>query len=136
MSGIKPGAVIYAKDVAVLVRFYEGVVPMEVKGQDRGAVYLETDMVQLVIHPVPAAVARRIEITSPPRVREESAVKLVFVVDSLARVRAAAPALGGALRPASAAFVTRGFRACDGHDPEGNVVQFREPADPSSVVDI
>jgi predicted enzyme related to lactoylglutathione lyase len=128
METIRPGAVIFAKDVAALARFYETVIPMAVKGEEHGAVVLETDMLQLVIHPLPDAVAREIMIGSPPALREETAVKLVFAVDSLARVRMAATALGGGLRPVSAAFVTRGFRACDGHDPEGNVIQLREPA--------
>ena len=47
---------------------------------------------------------------------------------SLAEARARAPALGGRLAPAGKEWAARGFRACDGVDPEGNVVQFREPA--------
>ncbi len=33
------------------------------------------------------------------------------------------------MNPASSAFVWAGFRACDGNDPEGNQVQFREAAE-------
>lgn len=125
---IKPGAVIFARNVDMLARFYAAVVPMAATGEDHGAILLETEAVQLVIHPIPKAIAARIDIASPPVLREDSAMKLVFAVDSLDRVRREAPALGGGLKPASAAFATRGFRACDGHDPEGNIIQFREPA--------
>jgi hypothetical protein len=55
-------------------------------------------------------------------------VKLVFAVPSIAQARAWAPALGGELNPPEKMFEARGFRACDGHDPEGNVIQFREDA--------
>ena len=42
---------------------------------------------------------------------------------------ALAPTLGGAIKPPEAEWEARGFRAVDGHDPEGNVVQFRERTD-------
>jgi len=122
---IKPGAVIFAKHVVRLVRFYETLVPMAIIGTDHGAVFLETDALQLVIHPIPKAIAAQIEIAEPPEPRADSAVKLVFAVDSLARVREQAAELGGGMNDTSTEFVARGFRACDGHDPEGNIVQFR-----------
>jgi hypothetical protein len=52
-------------------------------------------------------------------------VKLVFVVSSLAAVREVAPALGGQLNPAEREWEFQTYMVCDGHDPEGNVVQFR-----------
>jgi hypothetical protein len=54
----------------------------------------------------------------------------VFPVGSLADARRKAPALGGELDPTHQEFTLRGFRAGDGHDPPGNVVQFRESATP------
>ena len=128
MATVKSGAVIFAKDIAAVARFYERAVPMTVLAEDDGAVRLESETVQLVIHSLPKAVAKRIEISVPPKVREQSAIKPVFAVDSLERVRGIAASLGGGLNPASSAFVWAGFRACDGHDPEGNQVQFREAA--------
>lgn len=129
MSIVKSGAVIFAKDVGALARFYEGVVPMTVLAREDGAVRLENEAIQLVIHALPKAVAKQIEISVPPRLRDQSAIKPVFAVDSLDRARDAAAQLGGGMNPASSAFVWAGFRACDGHDPEGNQVQFREAAD-------
>lgn len=130
MSGIvKSGAVIFAKDVAAVARFYAATVPMSILAEEDSAVRLENETVQLVIHAIPKAIARQIEITVPPKVREQSAIKPVFAVDSLERVRGLVSALGGGMNPASSAFVWAGFRACDGHDPEGNQIQFREAAE-------
>ncbi len=123
---VKSGAVIFARNIKAVARFYENVVPMPVVAIEDGAIRLENETLQLVIHAVPKAVAKQIEITAPPRMRAQSAVKLVFAVDSLERVRGVIADLGGGMKPATSAFVWSGFRACDGHDPEGNVVQFRE----------
>lgn len=80
------------------------------------------------MHPLPPEIAESIEIADPPKRRTDLPTKLIFPVASLAEARAKAPALGGALNPPGKEFAARGFRACDGHDPEGNVVQFRETA--------
>jgi len=125
-AAVKSGAVIFAKDVGAVARFYESAVPMTVLAEEDGAVRLENESLQLVIHALPKAVAKQIEISVPPRLREQSAIKPVFAVDSLDRVRGLVSALGGGMNPASSAFVWAGFRACDGHDPEGNQIQFRE----------
>ena len=125
---VKSGAVIFAKDIERVARFYEGVIPMEIMARKDGVIRLENDMVQLVIHSLSPDVARQIEIATPPVQRMQAAVKLVFAIDSLKRVRGVAGELGGGIKPASAAFKWAGFRACDGHDPEGNVIQFREAA--------
>jgi hypothetical protein len=125
---VKSGAVIFAKNVGAVARFYEHVVPMTVLAVEDGAVRLENETVQLVIHALPKAVEKRIDIGVPPVVRRESAIKPVFAVDSLARVSALVAQYGGGMEPARSAFVWAGFRAWDGHDPEGNQVQFREAA--------
>ncbi len=101
---------------------------MTIFAEEDGAVRLETGTIQLVIHALPPSVTAGIEIAVPPRVRHDTWIKPVFAVDSLARVRGAVAALGGGMEPESSAFVWAGFRACDGHDPEGNVIQFREAA--------
>ena len=129
MAGtIKSGAVIFAKDTARVARFYATLVPMTVLADEEDAVRLENDAIQLVIHPLPPAYAKRVQIANPPEPRMDVPVKLVFAVESIAQIRAQTAALGGTLKPVSAEFVWAGFRACDGTDPEGNVIQFREPA--------
>lgn len=122
----KPGAVLFAKDIARVAKFYAEVIPMAVSLEGPDLIVLESAQSQLVVHPIPEKIARSIEIADPPALRTDVALKLIFPVDSLAAARAAAPALGGALNPPAKEFTARGFRACDGHDPEGNVVQLRE----------
>lgn len=60
--------------------------------------------------------------------RENAAIKPVFFVPSIAAVRAGADAFGGILNPSDNEWSFQGFKVCDGLDPEGNVIQFREPA--------
>ena len=43
-------------------------------------------------------------------------------------MRGQALALGGQLFAPKREWEARGFRACDGIDPEGNVIQLRQPA--------
>jgi predicted enzyme related to lactoylglutathione lyase len=130
---LKPGAVIFAKDIAVVARFYQELLGMTVAHQDAGITVLESAQMQLVVHGIPKRIADSFEITTPPELREDVPVKLVLPVDSLAAARKAAPALGGKLGPKSKEFTARGFVACDGFDPEGNVVQFRESAPPAAA---
>ena len=81
---------------------------------------------QLVIVRIPPAIADAIDIARPPMVREDTPIKLVFAVDDIARARARASDLGGAVNPAERAWQFDGATVCDGHDPEGNVFQLRQ----------
>ena len=109
-----------------MAQFYVGVAGFVVAHSEPELMVLESPAQQLILHGIPKHIARTIVVTSPPTRREETAVKLVFPVESIAKARSEAPALGGELNPSKKEFEARGFRACDGHDPEGNVIQFRE----------
>ncbi len=131
MSRPKSGAVIFARDLPKVARFYEVLLSMRPIERQPGHIVLESDDVQLVVHSMPAAArsaAGAASASTPPPRRTDVPVKLFFAVDSLAATREAAVVLGGGLSPAQREWEARGFRACDGHDPEGNVVQFRESA--------
>lgn len=128
MSAPKAGAVVFAKNIARVAKFYEEIVPLTVRHAAVDHVVLESGDFQLVVHGVPAHIANTIEISDPPVLRSETPIKLVFSIPSMADARAKAHALGGALSPEGSEWRTSTFRACDGHDPEGNVVQFREHA--------
>jgi predicted enzyme related to lactoylglutathione lyase len=124
----KPGAVLFAKDVSRVAKFYERLVPMTAVHAEAELIVLESASFQLIVHGIPTRIAKSIPISVPPKLRSGVAVKLVFPVKSLAAARTRAKALGGELNPKRKEFEARGFVACDGHDPEGNVVQFRENA--------
>lgn len=122
----QPCAVLFVSNVQRLARFYRELAAMTVVHEDEDHVVLEIAGLQLVIHalrgePEPQAGAA-------PRVREDSYWKLCLPVASIATGRTLAAALGGHIAPVSREWEARGFRACDGHDPEGNVIQLREVA--------
>jgi predicted enzyme related to lactoylglutathione lyase len=127
------GAIVYAKDIARLARFYAAVADLEIVHEVEDHVVLESETYELVIVAIPAATAVRIAIYTPPARRENTAFKLSFAVDSLADARTAAQAAGGELNPPGKEWDFQGLRVCDGCDPEGNMIQLREapelPAD-------
>jgi predicted enzyme related to lactoylglutathione lyase len=132
------GAIVYAKDIHRVARFYAAVADLEVMHEAEDHIVLESETVELVIVAIPAATAARIVITTPPQRRENTAFKLVFAVPSLEQARATAQASGGELNPAAREWSFQGLRVCDGCDPEGNMIQLRElPADagPGDVED-
>ena len=74
----------------------------------------------------PDAIATTIHIAVPPRRRAEAAIKLAFEVPSIDDLRARVAALGGHVDSTTTEWEFRGFRRCDGLDPEGNVIQLLE----------
>ena len=123
------GAIVYAKDVARVSRFYAQVAGLEIVHEVDDHVVLEDEAVELVIVRIPPAIAERIVIATPPARRENTAVKLVFWVADLAQARAGALEAGGVLDPVAKEWTFQGTLACDGHDPEGNVIQLRQLAE-------
>jgi predicted enzyme related to lactoylglutathione lyase len=124
----RPAAVLFVSDVAKVARFYREAGAMaRVSGDDDHEV-LESGGFELVVHrlrgepPVMADAAGRVP------VREDSYHKLCLPVASIAQARRAAASCGGHVKDPRHEWSARGFRACDGHDPEGNVVQLREAA--------
>jgi len=125
MTSAKNGAVLFALNLDRMTAFYRDTMALAVTHTEDGVVVLESDGMQLVLHAIPPAIAATIVIADPPVALEEASVKLCFFVASLADARAAAAASGGRFQPASNEWEWRGFRACDGVDPEGNVVQIK-----------
>lgn len=116
-----PAAVVFVADVSRMARFYRDLFSMRVLHDDADHAVLENDGLQLTIH------ALRDE-PEGNATRFDTYVKLCFPVDRIADARARAPSLGGELWPPEKEWTApeRGFRACDGRDPEGNVFQVRE----------
>lgn len=122
----KPSAVIFAKDIATLAHFYAEVVGMNEAYRDKDHIVLDAEVFQLVIHGIPKKVAEQVQISVPPQVRENTPIKICLPVDSIEQARLRAAALGGQVGAKGKEWEARGFRACDGFDPEGNVFQVRE----------
>lgn len=119
-------AVVYAKDLVRVSAFYATVAGLAVAERDDDFVVLESPGCQLVVVAIPPHIAADIRLASPPVRREDAAVKLAFVVPSIDAARPAVAGLGGELDPPEREWRFRGCRVCDGHDPEGNVIQLRE----------
>jgi predicted enzyme related to lactoylglutathione lyase len=122
------GAVLYAKSVERVSRFYVETCCLKATHSEDDHVVLESSAFQLVILAIPAAIAASISIATPPIRRENTPIKLVFPVENIDAIRKIIGSLGGELNPPEREWQYQGRRVCDGHDPEGNVVQFREQA--------
>ena len=130
------GAVVYAKDIHRLARFYAAVADLEVMHEVADHIVLESESLELVIVAIPEAIASRIVIRTPPEKREATAFKLVFAVSSITEAREAAKANEGEIYPPAKEWSFQGLRTCDGVDPEGNVIQLRELPQDAGLGDV
>lgn len=124
----KPSAVLFVADVPKMTQFYQALASMELLNEDGQHAVLEVEGFQLVIHALRGARKTAPAPGGRVRVRRDSYVKVCLPVESIAAARATASKLGGSVQPPAKEWEARGFRACDGHDPEGNVLQVRENA--------
>ncbi len=120
------GLVVFAKRVKKLSAFYTRTLGLELIEADRSHQLLRGNGYEVVVHAIPAKYAREIQITKPPVLREDSAMKPSFVVPDLQALRLAVVATGGWLKPEELAWTIRGHKVLDGCDPEGNVLQFKQ----------
>jgi predicted enzyme related to lactoylglutathione lyase len=121
----KPSVVIFVADVRRVSTFYRELASMTVLVEADDHTVMEVEGLQLVVHGLsgePRVSQRPDEV----RVREDAYVKVCLPVSSIATARRLAAANGGAIKSPQHEWEARGFRACDGHDPEGNVIQVRE----------
>jgi len=124
----KPSVLVFVADVRQVSTFYGELASMSVLLEADDHAVMEVEGLQLVIHGLRAETQVRQSATGQVPVRQDSYVKLCLPVSSIAAARSLAAANGGAVKPSQHEWEARGFRACDGHDPEGNVIQVREPA--------
>jgi predicted enzyme related to lactoylglutathione lyase len=123
---MKPAAVVYAKDRERLSDFYVRALGFTTVGDVDTATMLESALMSLTIVQIPPMYADDIVITVPPTRREETPIKLVFEVTSIADARRDLPAHGGEVDPLSGEWDNPdGSRVCNGIDPEGNVILLR-----------
>ena len=112
-------AILFVKDFEHMLEFYRkcfGLTP--VAGQESpGWAELDAGGVRVALHAIPSEIARRIALETPARPREETPIKLVFVVPDVGAERARLVSLGVRMSE------VRDWGGCDGVDPEGNVFQ-------------
>lgn len=122
----RSGAVLFAKDLARVQAFYRAVLDLAVEHADDDHVVLGSSTFELVVHKLPDRIAASIIIENPPLRRTDTPIKLVLPVASIATARASALQHGGQVFPSEREWEFRGAVVCDGVDPEGNAVQFRQ----------
>lgn len=117
-----PAAVVFVADVARVAAFYREVFGLADVEGDAGYAVLEGSGFQLTVHGLPG------EPMPLGGVREDTYVKICLPVTRIDEARARALRAGGEIWPSDREWIAqaRGFRACDGRDPEGNVFQVRE----------
>jgi hypothetical protein len=106
--------------------FYQKVFLLQVEHSAPEHVIRVSAAAELVLVQVPASIASTIHITEPPVRRTQTPLKLVREAESITAARDTALNLGGGIDPVAREWIFQGRRVCDGHDPEGNVVQFRQ----------
>lgn len=124
---ITAGAVIYATDLDRLAEFYAGALQFQIVMRDSQHVVLTANSFELVLLKRESA-ANPVESDStiPRPRRSEAAVKPVFVIDSIASARVAAPPLGGIVNAVAHEWRFGPYQVCDALDPDGNVLQLRQ----------
>lgn len=122
----RAGALIYAKDLEQLSRFYQTLLSMTLLSADAEHHVIESADMQLIIHAIPPHIAAKFTIATPPVPREEQAIKLFFTAPSLSAAARVATSLGGSLFGQE--YAGPGFKVRNGYDCEGNIFQVRENA--------
>ena len=123
MTSYDAAAVLFTVNMRLLATFYERVAQMNVLRTEDDHIGLETGSFRLTIHQIPERYAKGITITTPPAVRESSALKLALPIDDIAKAREAAAQLGGMVYAQDREWTYEGSTVCDGYDPDGNVFQ-------------
>lgn len=124
----RTGAVLFATNPDRVATFYSAVLGLAEASRDDDHILLESSGFQLVVHRIPGMSAAAGEGIAPPTRRGTAAFKPVFFVPSISGLRELAKAHGGLMEPADREWSFNSATVCDGLDPEGNVVQFREAA--------
>ena len=123
-----PAVVVFVADVERVSAFYREVASMQVLVQDDSHCVLAIEGFQVTVHALRGEPAVKTLAHGEVPVRQDSYLKLCLPVPSIASARIVAERYGGAIKASDFEWGARGFRACDGYDPEGNVIQVRESA--------
>ena len=123
-----PSVVLFVANVDRVASFYKAVASMQLVSGDGDHSVLEIDGFQLVVHQLNGEPEPGHDTQGRVQIREDSYSKICLPVQSINSARSQAASFGGSIKPVQYEWQARGFRACDGHDPEGNVIQVREGA--------
>lgn len=123
-----PSVVLFVENVRRMAQFYAELAQMVVVHDEPDHAVLAVDGMELVVHALPVTSQGTPTALGTLRVRKDAYWKFCLPVESISSARVIAMGLGGMIGPIADEWEARGFRACDGSDPEGNVLQVRESA--------
>lgn len=124
---LQQGCVVFAKNKKRVSAFYQQTLGLVTEESAASHDLLRGNGYEVVVHTIPRKYAVGITIAKPVVPRQETPIKPTFVVGDLEAVRVAATRTGGYLKPIEGAWRFRGCVVLDGWDPEGNVIQFKQP---------
>ena len=114
-------AVLFARDAKQLTAFYATALELPIDHSDAVHAVLDAGGFKLIVHQIPSPIASSISITDPPQRREETAIRLNFIVDDVEKIRELAARHRGAIDAAAPAWASSSATIRLGYDPEGNV---------------
>jgi len=114
-------AVLFAKHARRVAQFYVAVFAGTLRAEDAHHASLDVGGFSLVVHAIPAHLAKDVEIRNPPLRREMAAIRLDYSVGDLAKARSTATELGGQIDDEPPGWAGEERRFFLGFDPEGNV---------------
>jgi hypothetical protein len=120
------GVVLFVNDVMRVAVFYRDLIQMNVAIEAPSHTELTLPGFDLVIHKIPMDLPVECDATGRAITREDSYIKICLPVVNIADARMVAQSLGGYIKGPEFEWQYRGYRVCDGQDPEGNVFQVRE----------
>ena len=120
------GAVVYVKDLLLTSLFYRHTLNFLPSQTESDFIVLKKGNFDLILVKTPAEIAAKIKISSPPKQREDTPIKVVFQVDDIAKSRSIASQYGGHVYSKEKEWNFQNFLVCDGYDPEGNIFQLRQ----------
>ena len=121
------GAVIFAKNLDRMAAFYSLMLGFTDVSRDEDHIVLQSSGVQFVVQRIIDGGSAAGDASGPPTHRSTAVSKPVFLVPSISRLRGMAETHGAVLEPADREWSFGGFILCDGLDPDGNAIRFREP---------
>lgn len=119
---------VFASDLERMAAFYAAALGLRREDTaDAGFVMMRAEHgADVALHQLPPHIAQEATITTPPRWRDDTALKFCVEVDDLDAQRRAILDHGG---QAKAPWSWSGTEFCECTDPEGNVIQiFHRPA--------
>ncbi len=119
--------VLFVNDVERVANFYAEVIGMQIRYQEDSHTILQNVGFELIIHAMygDSSESKSVSSVSPLVVRDEAYSKLCLPVTNIGKARDLAYQFGGFIKAIEHEWSDHGIVACDGHDPEGNVIQVR-----------